>query len=349
MFNISTTPSDVITNPIQLIREIESKYSQIELMEYFLQCEVSDKLISLDAYREDESPSCGFTLVGNRLFFSDYGTYIYGDWKVAASLYYQYISIDDSSTNIPQKDYTELIRRCYDDLVLSSNIIEIPRDILNSKIKCLDNKSKSDTLIEVSVRSYNNKDLQYWYPISKELLIDEGVYAINKVWINKAIMPKLSNTDNNPTYGYRYANINVSKWKIYKPLDSQYKWRNNTLRNRIDKSPNKDYNNDTPKILFTSKKDRLVFRQMLLKYNLDDEYYTYNYQSESYIPDNLLGNTRYMLRDMDYPGLQYSRQLKELFNINILELPDCKDVYEYVKVYSIDELYKLWKKWMSKI
>lgn len=79
------------------------------------------------------------------------------------------------------------------------------------------------------------------------------------------------------------------------------------------------------KILCTSLKDALA-----LKFILDIE--TYSYQSESYIPDEILPDTTHICIDNDETGIKYGNKMKEKFGLEIIT-PLNKDVFDDLKEY----------------
>jgi hypothetical protein len=77
------------------------------------------------------------------------------------------------------------------------------------------------------------------------------------------------------------------------------------------------------KVLTKSYKDCLVISKYL---NVT----TYCYQSELYIPDTLLGNTKWILYDNDETGIKTSKQISEKFNISNITLSE-KDAFKLLK------------------
>ena len=88
--------------------------------------------------------------------------------------------------------------------------------------------------------------------------------------------------------------------------------------------------------LCTSLKDALSFKYIT---GID----AYSFQSEAYIPKELLPNTMYLVQDNDERGYVYADKIKHLFDIKVI-IPINKDVFEDLKKVNINDLKEHYKK-----
>lgn len=300
-------------------------YSQEELMEYFGIPLISSSFSN--PFRKDNKPSCSLYYYKDKLIFKDFARYFWGTWVQVAGLYYGLLSPDNSYTD--RDTYFLILDITYKSLIQGENLPKINKI---ENVPVLTTKVKPD--FYVSLRNWNSSDVAYWNPIPISLLNYYNVYAIQKVYYGDIPQPHLESSLLNPTYGYRCGKGN-NKWVIYKPFDKEHKWKKNIS---IDTILGYDRNDitlyDSPKILCSSLKDALSVRLAT-----NNEYETYCYQSENYIPEQLEPNTQLIILDNDKTGIYQAELLSEKFNIPHLILKgEGKDAFDIAKKYGITEL-----------
>jgi hypothetical protein len=288
----------------------EAGYSQEFLMEYYGIPLTSSNFCN--PYRKDNNPSCKLTYYNDKLIMIDWSKYFYGDWIKVAGLHYEILTMDDFDTTIER--YSEILYKVWKDVVIN----KVPK-IEPKKVYIPTSQYSGKPKFEVTTRDWNDDDSDYWFPLTIEDLIN--VYPINQVYINNVLQPSLNSSTFNPTYGYRIKREPLSDWVIYKPLDTTgHKWRKNISINHImgiDK-------NSEFKVLTKSYKDCLVISKYL---NVT----TYCYQSELYIPDVLLDDTKFILYDNDETGIKTSNLISNKFNITNITLDNSKDAFGLLK------------------
>ena len=118
---------------------------------------------------------------------------------------------------------------------------------------------KREYLIQVERRSMNEDELNYWlqYNITKQDCLDNQIFAINKLWINKRLMHL------NNTLHFAYYFPNTDKWKIYSPYDKERKWFGNVSCAEMENISSIDtFDVNKPVIITKSRKDRLILSKL---------------------------------------------------------------------------------------
>lgn len=174
---------------------------------------------------------------------------------------------------------------------------------------------KREYLIQVERRAMTIDELAYWeqYNITHKDLIDNNIFGINKIWINKRLM----NMNTHFHFGYFFPE--VDKWKIYSPNDKERKWFGNVSTFQMEGIedlkliiyiPN-GFSCDIPGhpvIITKSRKDRIILKK--LYHNVCSA----QNESESAIPKEMdevfnLAQDKYCWFDSDEPGKTANRKL----------------------------------------
>ena len=175
---------------------------------------------------------------------------------------------------------------------------------------------KREFLIQVERRPMNQEELDYWaqYNITKQDLLDNQIFGISKIWLNKRLM-RLNNT-----FHFAYYFPEQDKWKIYSPYDKEYKWFGNISTNQMEGLDNvkvvyidDDMEDDMevpaePVIITKSRKDRIILRKLYSNVCSSQN------ESESAIPKEMdkifdMAEAKYCWFDSDEPGKSANRKL----------------------------------------
>lgn len=183
--------------------------------------------------RVDPRPSFGiFIARTGKLLYKDLGTGDSGDcFKLASIL---------SSTSV-----TKVLRELYNKSLRIKSIIYTP--IVNT----------TETEIAVHPIPFTEQGLNYWglHGISVATLNKFNVEEIDKFWING--QARGWKTKNNLLFSYSIYN----KYKIYKPLDREYRFVNNCSIYEIQGWEQLDYTKDTV-IITKSLKDIMLLHEL---------------------------------------------------------------------------------------
>jgi hypothetical protein len=190
-------------------------------------------------------------------------------------------------------------------------------------------QSSGNLHIEVKKREWMDYDREFWHPITTDWLDYYNVVPVSNVYFNSNLHTGLSNTPKDPTYAYLEWFGEHYKVKTYKPLNKEFKWRNNYPKSLIS---GKDLTDSVPKILCTSLKDSIAVR-------MATGYVTYCGQGENGDIE-IKPNTLLMIADNDEAGLNYAANI-DLPYITLSE----KDPFEVAKKKGLKTLRdEIWSK-----
>jgi hypothetical protein len=301
----------VIKSELQF-SDIVRIYGQYQLLSWYVTGEFDCDSPVKNPFREDTKPS--LSVVDAEIpYFFDHALYTSGNWLSAAALYHEIINIEDyvrENIYLSADDYFETLQCVRKDIEDGLLYISTTH---NTTIKKRQYEKGFD--ISINKRYWAQYDADYWNPIPIKTLIEEKVIPVASVYMPKR-MYALDNKRENPTYAYVYD----SGMKIYKPLDkSGNKWKSKVANTTLDITNGADPYSNLPKILCTSKKDRLVIQ-------LATKMITYSYQSEGVKPE-ILPNTISIIPDNDKAGMLYA----ESSNLPVWQLQGGKDAFEIAK------------------
>lgn len=177
--------------------------------------------------------------------------------------------------------------------------------------------AKIYTQIQVVAKKFTKEELEYWnqYHLDIEDLKANNVYSINKVYLNKKLVPS------KPTdlrFGYLYG----EHWKIYTPYakEKRYKWvPNNVPITAMDGKENiKDCD---LAFINKSKKDHMVISKL---YSCscavqNEGIGCFSEENVEYIKSN--SQRQILSFDSDITGVENSQQITKLFDFDYLNVP----------------------------
>jgi hypothetical protein len=200
--------------------------------------------------------------------------------------------------------------------------------------------------IGVKRQEFTSADEQYWrqYGIDTTCLKKYNVFSIKFLFINGNKVAHYSY--NNPMYAYIFLKDNKVTYKIYRPLDKEYKWSSNTDRTVLQGWDQLPSTGDTL-IITKSLKDVMVFHQM--------GYPSVAMQNEvSSIKDTVIEELKsrfkkiYILQDFDYAGVSGSNKLRKLYGITPFFIQSfrtrsngLKDISDYVQAKGMESAYQM--------
>lgn len=193
--------------------------------------------------------------------------------------------------------------------------------------------------IKVKVRNWELKDKEYWkdkYNISASLLNKYNIYPLSHYWIIKE-NKEIFITCKSITYGYYFGK---DTWKIYSPY-SEYKWVSNTTKDVIQ-----GYNQLTSGnslVITSSLKDVLCWSN--LGFNAIAP------QSEAQVLNSTVLSLLqaqykriFINMDSDEAGREYAlKWLKMNPGLINIEVPDFKDLSDYIENYGFEKAQQLVK------
>lgn len=193
---------------------ILSKFSEEQLMEYYLNIPVKKGLVR-SPLREDKRPTCSF-------FRNNKGTLMFKDFATG-----QCLDIFSIVQQIFRCNYFEALRIIANDfgIIQSKTLQKNPGKINENPIKIED---KEISKIQVEIQDFTELELKWWakYGITPEILKKFNVYSCKHVFLNDQLFAK--SQQHCPIFGYygkKYHGLEL--WKIYFPKRTNYRFIGN--------------------------------------------------------------------------------------------------------------------------
>lgn len=186
-----------------------------------------------------------------------------------------------------------------------------------------DSIHKQLKLIQIIPRSFTPEELDYWgsYEITEQELKDHNVFSIEKLYLNKKLIPNYNKE-------LRFAYLFDDYLKIYSPFSQEFKWMSscpNDHMSGFDNIKAKVYagTQDSRLIISKSVKDEIVLSKFF-----KDVCSTQNESSGSINNENMLWITKgyrpkdtYMAYDNDEAGVRASSYYTENWGFNYVNVP----------------------------
>ena len=199
---------------------ILSRFSEEQLMEYYLHLPVKKGLFR-SPLRRDKQPTCSF-------YRNKSGTLIFKDFATG-----QHLNIFDVVQSIFRCDYFESLRIIANDfgIVRDSALRKNPGKINLNPIKI---KDKEISKIQIEVQEFTDSELKWWgkYGISKDILKRFDVYSCKHVFLNDQLFAK--SQQHCPIFGYygkKYQGLEL--WRCYFPKRTSFRFITNWPSKKI--------------------------------------------------------------------------------------------------------------------
>lgn len=156
-------------------------------------------------------------------------------------------------------DYREALLKIDKDFGLGITHFEVKdyKSIINTFSKPTEESKR--TIIQVKTRRFDSAELSYWglYYINESELRDNNVFAVNKIYLNRQLLP-LKASD------LVFAYLFEDRWKIYKPLaeNKKDKWITNVPNDRMS-GMHRITPNCQKVVITKSKKDEILLAKFL--------------------------------------------------------------------------------------
>lgn len=199
---------------------ILSKFSEEQLMEYYLHIPVKKGLFR-SPLRRDKQPTCSF-------YRNKSGTLIFKDFATG-----QHLNIFDVVQSIFRCDYFESLRIIANDfgIVRDNALHKNPGKINLNPIKI---KDKEISKIQIEVQEFTDGELKWWgkYGISKDILERFNVYSCKHVFLNDQLFAE--SQQHCPIFGYygkKYQGLEL--WRCYFPKRTSFRFITNWPSKKI--------------------------------------------------------------------------------------------------------------------
>lgn len=311
---------------------ILSRFSEEQLMEYYLHLPVKKGLFR-SPLRRDKQPTCSF-------YRNKSGTLIFKDFATG-----QHLNVFDVVQSIFKCDYFESLRIIANDfgIVRDSALRKNPGKINLNPIKI---KDKEISKIQIEVQEFTDSELKWWgkYGISKDILRRFDVYSCKHVFLNDQLFAK--SQQHCPIFGYygkKYQGLEL--WRCYFPKRTSFRFITNWPSKKIqgyDQLPKKG------KLLVITKS----MKDSMCLYSCGITACAPNSEN-LFIPDKVLEDLKnrfkniVVLYDNDRPGLYNMAKIRkehpELTYVFIPKRYGSKDISDFYKDHGRKETLNLIK------
>lgn len=199
---------------------ILSRFSEEQLMEYYLHIPVKKGLFR-SPLRRDKQPTCSF-------YRNKSGTLIFKDFATG-----QHLNIFDVVQSIFRCDYFESLKIIANDfgIVRDNALHKNPGKINLNPIKIED---KEISKIQIEVQEFTDSELKWWgkYGISKDILKRFNVYSCKHVFLNDQLFAE--SQQHCPIFGYygkKYQGLEL--WRCYFPKRTSFRFITNWPSKKI--------------------------------------------------------------------------------------------------------------------
>ena len=311
---------------------ILSRFSEEQLMEYYLHIPVKKGLFR-SPLRRDKQPTCSF-------YRNKSGTLIFKDFATG-----QHLNIFDVVQSIFRCDYFESLRIIANDfgIVRDNALHKNPGKINLNPIKI---KDKEISKIQIEVQEFTDSELKWWgkYGISKDILKRFDVYSCKHVFLNDQLFAE--SQQHCPIFGYygkKYQGLEL--WRCYFPKRTSFRFITNWPSKKIqgyDQLPKKG------KLLVITKS----MKDSMCLYSCGITACAPNSEN-LFIPDKVLEDLKnrfeniVVLYDNDRPGLYNMAKIRkehpELTYVFIPKRYVSKDISDFYKDHGRKETLNLIK------
>lgn len=311
---------------------ILSRFSEEQLMEYYLHIPVKKGLFR-SPLRRDKQPTCSF-------YRNKSGTLIFKDFATG-----QHLNIFDVVQSIFRCDYFKSLRIIANDfgIVRDNALHKNPGKINLNPIKI---KDKEISKIQIEVQEFTDGELKWWgkYGISKDILKRFNVYSCKHVFLNDQLFAK--SQQHCPIFGYygkKYQGLEL--WRCYFPKRTSFRFITNWPSKKIqgyDQLPKKG------KLLVITKS----MKDSMCLYSCGITACAPNSEN-LFIPDKVLEDLKnrfeniVVLYDNDRPGLYNMAKIRkehpELTYVFIPKRYGSKDISDFYKDHGRKETLNLIK------
>lgn len=311
---------------------ILSRFSEEQLMEYYLHIPVKKGLFR-SPLRRDKQPTCSF-------YRNKSGTLIFKDFATG-----QHLNIFDVVQSIFRCDYFESLRIIANDfgIVRDNALHKNPGKINLNPIKI---KDKEISKIQIEVQEFTDSELKWWgkYGISKDILKRFDVYSCKHVFLNDQLFAE--SQQHCPIFGYygkKYQGLEL--WRCYFPKRTSFRFITNWPSKKIqgyDQLPKKG------KLLVITKS----MKDSMCLYSCGITACAPNSEN-LFIPDKVLEDLKnrfeniVVLYDNDRPGLYNMAKIRkehpELTYVFIPKRYGSKDISDFYKDHGRKETLNLIK------
>lgn len=314
---------------------ILSRYSEEQIMEFYLHIPIKKGLFR-SPLRRDREPTCSF-------YRNNSGELIFKDFATG-----QHLNVFGVVQNLFNCNYFEALKIIANDfgIVKSTSIPKNPGKINKNPVKIED---KEMSKIQVEIKDFSDLELKWWgkYGITLDILKKFNVYSCKHVFLNDQLFAE--SQQHCPIFGYygkKYQGLEL--WRCYFPKRTSYRFITNWPTKKIqgyDQLPKKG------NLLLVTKS----MKDVMCLYSMGITACAPNSETQ-FISDIVLEDLKrrfkyiVVLYDNDYTGISFMNKIKkkypELIYTWIPRHYNAKDISDFYKEYGKRETLKLIKEFI---
>lgn len=314
---------------------ILSRYSEEQIMEFYLHIPIKKGLFR-SPLRRDREPTCSF-------YRNNSGELIFKDFATG-----QHLNVFGVVQNLFNCNYFEALKIIANDfgIVKSTSIPKNPGKINKNPVKIED---KEMSKIQVEIKDFSDLELKWWgkYGITLDILKKFNVYSCKHVFLNDQLFAE--SQQHCPIFGYygkKYQGLEL--WRCYFPKRTSYRFITNWPTKKIqgyDQLPKKG------NLLLITK----AMKDVMCLYSMGITACAPNSETQ-FISDIVLEDLKrrfkyiVVLYDNDYTGISFMNKIKkkypELIYTWIPRHYNAKDISDFYKEYGKRETLKLIKEFI---
>lgn len=314
---------------------ILSRYSEEQIMEFYLHVPIKKGLFR-SPLRRDREPTCSF-------YRNNSGELIFKDFATG-----QHLNVFGVVQNLFNCNYFEALKIIANDfgIVKSTSIPKNPGKINKNPVKIED---KEMSKIQVEIKDFSDLELKWWgkYGITLDILKKFNVYSCKHVFLNDQLFAE--SQQHCPIFGYygkKYQGLEL--WRCYFPKRTSYRFITNWPTKKIqgyDQLPKKG------NLLLVTKS----MKDVMCLYSMGITACAPNSETQ-FISDIVLEDLKrrfkyiVVLYDNDYTGISFMNKIKkkypELIYTWIPRHYNAKDISDFYKEYGKRETLKLIKEFI---
>lgn len=331
MINFSKIPAITSLTPEWIL----SRVDEFTIMRYYFGDFSVGKAYCSFFDKKDTRPSTGF-------YINKKGSLIYRDFRNGKT--WNCFDFVKEIYNCNFKRALEIIANDFG--LINIATLKVSKQVFE-EAQQIERQNKAETLIQFIPEKWNKLNLSFWnyYEITQSELEENGVYPVNRLFINKN---EIYNKNNILRYAYIIEHEGKQLIKVYSPFDKNMKWLSNVPLD-VPFGLNKlVYNSDTV-FITKSLKDLIVLKKLF--YNVIATQNESEAALNSSVQEHLKSkfDKRIIIFDNDDVGVENCKKFNDkgfdYFNIPKDEYYKykIKDPSDYIKFYGIDALKDLFK------
>jgi len=297
-------------NELLTFDSLLKKVEPYQIFAYYIGKDIKLNKVLQSPLRKDKKPS--FSIHISRTGYMYYNDWATGDWGGAIQFVMKLLNLSDMYSAAAQIN-SDMNAGLLDDRMDTNGNIEykgFKTHFKQEEIEKIAKNTASD--VKISVRRWEKNDLKYWasFGITERILTYYNVFPCQRVFLNKMVIYVNNPRVFKPAYAYAFYKDSEYTYKIYQPMNPDYKWTSNvdfSVLQGWDQMP------ETHKVLILTKslKDVMTLRSLGIP-ALATQGELMGVKPHIYQQLKERFKEIYLLFDFDYGGVKGTQKLRKL-------------------------------------